>query len=88
MTRGRPKKKAAEKRDAPVTVRFSVSERDTLNALADEAGLSLTSWIRLRALESRSRCKCGNVLRSSTAIETGKCSACMFAGKPVVNLLT
>lgn len=50
--RGRPKKKAAAKRESLVAVRFSESEHADLTALAASLGVSLSAWCRMKILQT------------------------------------
>jgi hypothetical protein len=46
---GRPKKADDEKRDTLIKVLVTADERDRFQAAADQAGLSLSTWVRLTA---------------------------------------
>ena len=51
----RPKKGPAEKKEAPLKVRLTDEQRKLLQAAADLAGLDVSSWIRMVALEEARR---------------------------------
>ncbi|MEM7395183.1 MAG: hypothetical protein AAF492_22860 [Verrucomicrobiota bacterium] len=48
---GRPRLPANEKRTEKVQTRFTVKERELLERKAEKDGLTLSEWIRKRALE-------------------------------------
>ncbi|HVV50221.1 MAG TPA: hypothetical protein VHO06_11215 [Polyangia bacterium] len=46
---GRPKKADDEKRDTLIKVLVTADEKDRFQAAADQAGLSVSTWLRLLA---------------------------------------
>jgi predicted DNA binding CopG/RHH family protein len=50
MSMGRPPKKAADKRDTDIRVRVNAAELATLTEAAEQAGLPVSSWLRMVGL--------------------------------------
>jgi uncharacterized protein (DUF1778 family) len=54
-SRGRPPLEAAQRRSAPVPVRFTEAERELVESVAEADEQSLSAWVRDQALRAAKR---------------------------------
>ncbi|WP_156045883.1 MULTISPECIES: hypothetical protein [Actinomycetes] len=54
-SRGRPPLDPEQRRSAPVPVRFTAQERALVEAAAGSAGVSVSAWVRQRAVKDAKR---------------------------------